>query len=937
MSLRALYSGIKRVLTKPNYAHLRHAPYVTSITPPSELPPWSPVTLLQKDLEEKCGYPLYSSIKRMASFKPQSSSGILSAGFDAERDEPLGTESHWAMVAAAADFHETISRLEAAGINASRMPLEVLSSSQRLKSSLAENIESLQPPTWLVMHILCNQVQTYDDMLSALKLLYYHIPAAPSNIRSTLLIVTAIRLAQLRMTAPFRRLVSCFLQFSDTYTADDFNLVIRAIALLPGSREVSALSIGLVRLAAARNFHLTERTFDALLEPARGTRLLARTLQDVARSQRYTFTRHQLERLLQLMTRLRYTKMATYYRNRLRSTQASPNVKPIPTPQLQSTDDTPAKGSTTSTIATPKRGAKGAVRRIVRWTQRVAIKRKGHSRKKVPRFSNVNTVVFPVDDWASALLVAARSRAVSRQEFIQLWRRGPALYYEQLTTYHYNITIQGLLDRWAIPQARELWTEFRRRRLPLNKHSIGLGTAVLAYHREPLRAFYFLEKISKVQQRRATIDDLDRSELSSTGRAELVTVGTSQDSLNSLADHDSPQYQEDEPAHHVAMGDLDPDDTVISLSTVFHDEAEDTEENTDVDKLAGSKSAVIPTRIPHDPHRHRRPQVAVNMHAVNRFMNALHCMGRPSAVFALWDYMGVLWGLRPDVYSLNIVLQTARWSIKYNSTLHGAMARWTRFREPDDPGVTPGWNPRVHARRRMILLTNGKKNFRPHSLWNGEPAARRALGLAVRVLLSNWPHLRKVHSPLPMRASSILERVLGSHREKLPKSQVSPLVALAEEWLVDETYLQIVPTDVTFRAILDLLDANDLTTEVPLVMAWMRKLQIPPSGNTFATALMYWRAVPDPERWGDRQESYKALYSYLYGWRRDRMPRKRAWGHTFRRLNIFSRFTRWGLTKTRIHTANVALRSEPQSRSDVVVRPLPPHMHQNWLASEQEG
>ena len=237
----------------------------------------------------------------------------------------------------------------------------------------------------------------------------------------------------------------------------------------------------------------------------------------------------------------------------------------------------------------------------------------------------------------------------------------------------------------------------------------------------------------------------------------------------------------------------------------------------------------------------------------------------------------------------------------------------------------------------MILLTNGKKNFRPHSLWNGEPAARRALSLAVRVLLSNWPHLRKVHSPVPMRASSILGRVLGSQREKQSsKGQVSPLVALAEEWPEDETYLQIVPTDVTFRAILDLLDANDLTAEVPLVMAWMRKLQIPPSGNTFATALMYWRAVPDPERWGDRQESYKALYSYLYGWRKDRMPRKRAWGHTFRRLNIFSRFTRWGLTKTRIHTANVALRSEPQSRSDVVVRPLPPHMHHHWLASESE-
>ncbi|KAJ3521111.1 hypothetical protein NM688_g9061 [Phlebia brevispora] len=282
MSLRALYSGLRRIFVRSQSNLPRYAQYATQNSPRSELPPWSPVSLLMKDLEAKCGYPLFTSVKQIAAFKPRSQKNTLDAPFDLKREALPEHRPEWTYVAEAENVEESMSRLEDDGVPVCRRSLEYLSSKQHLEDPLPDEATNRQPPTWLVMHILCNQVQTYDDMIPALKLIYFHVPAASPDIRSSLLITAGIQLARLGMIASFRRLISCFLHFSKEFTAEDFNLMIRTLALIPGHAESGTLAIGLLRTAVARGFIVTERTYDALLRPGVANPYIIREAQAAA-------------------------------------------------------------------------------------------------------------------------------------------------------------------------------------------------------------------------------------------------------------------------------------------------------------------------------------------------------------------------------------------------------------------------------------------------------------------------------------------------------------------------------------------------------------------------------------------------------------------------------------------------------------------------------
>ena len=116
---------------------------------------------------------------------------------------------------------------------------------------------------------------------------------------------------------------------------------------------------------------------------------------------------------------------------------------------------------------------------------------------------------------------------------------------------------------------------------------------------------------------------------------------------------------------------------------------------------------------------------------------------------------------------------------------------------------------------------------------------------------------------------------------------------------------------------LDQLELANLASEVPLVMAWAHALRIKPSKDTIATALVYWSGAPDAERWGGRQASYRAFYRWLLEWvGEEGMAGKEETSTTFKRLHIFSLWTRADMTARRIEVAQMRMRELGMDESE---------------------
>ncbi|KIP06385.1 hypothetical protein PHLGIDRAFT_461780 [Phlebiopsis gigantea 11061_1 CR5-6] len=240
----------------------------------------------------------------------------------------------------------------------------------------------------------------------------------------------------------------------------------------------------------------------------------------------------------------------------------------------------------------------------------------------------------------------------------------------------------------------------------------------------------------------------------------------------------------------------------------------------------------------------RRPPAEVNLYAVHQLMVALRRMGRPDVVFALWDHMETLYGLLPDVYSLNIILQTARWARKYEDTIRGQLS-YLGFGSSIAPPSAVSLDPRAGAASHIFTILDPTKRPWITGRWNTESAGQVALRVVVQMFLGNWPALRHAVPPVEALRRSGRDIALSPVSEAIntvtgrPPFDQSPLIAL---FLANAPvpYPQIVPTDVTFRAIVDLLVAESLHAEIPLVLTWMRALRIRPSKATLATVLVHW-------------------------------------------------------------------------------------------------
>jgi hypothetical protein len=298
---------------------------------------------------------------------------------------------------------------------------------------------------------------------------------------------------------------------------------------------------------------------------------------------------------------------------------------------------------------------------------------------------------------------------------------------------------------------------------------------------------------------------------------------------------------------------------------------------------------------------HIRP-VEVNLQAIHHYMLGMHRMGRPDVVFALWDHMYTLYGLIPDAYTINILLQTARWAKKFKDTIKGQLAYLGFGQALTSAHVIPTEppsEPRIQASSAVFSLLDPTQRPWVTGMWNSEPPGRAALRVTMQMFIGNWPDLRGVALPVQAlrrsgadAATKPLREAINAVMDRVPH-EVSPLYELLPEAPTAQ-YPHIIPTDVTFRAFIDLLAAETLHTEIPLALAWQRALGIAPSKATLATALVYWTEVsmdaPLMERFRGRgaKNPYTQLVLWLEGWvGTDGMPGREEMSAEMRRAAYY--------------------------------------------------
>ncbi|KZP33304.1 hypothetical protein FIBSPDRAFT_847963 [Athelia psychrophila] len=272
---------------------------------------------------------------------------------------------------------------------------------------------------------------------------------------------------------------------------------------------------------------------------------------------------------------------------------------------------------------------------------------------------------------------------------------------------------------------------------------------------------------------------------------------------------------------------------------------------------------------------------------MNDFMVALLRIDRPDAVFRLWDYMEVLYNVKPDSHSLDTLCRAARQAVKIDSnTFKGNIAMLGL----SNPFLQPKAEPatREEMVRAMHAALSDHDHRKARSIWKGAPACDGVRTVFRELILGNWPSMRDVRAPAhavrrpaeddgpfaPFRevAQSISQSVSSPSRHPQGQPQAArhtpPLLSL----LPSARHASVVPSDDAFQAYILLQGTSSCQHEIALTLAWMRALQVEPTRRTLCFALIFWAEVsvrgPLFEEWAVKNgtSEYGRLVEWIADW-----------------------------------------------------------------------
>ena len=284
------------------------------------------------------------------------------------------------------------------------------------------------------------------------------------------------------------------------------------------------------------------------------------------------------------------------------------------------------------------------------------------------------------------------------------------------------------------------------------------------------------------------------------------------------------------------------------------------------------------------------PPVALTTISMNEFLVSLKRIGRPDAVFKFWDRMGVLYGTEPNTDTLSILLQSAKLACRMDDTISGALAQMRLINPFRRRKVYQSHQSREEAIDEVLTIighpNRGGLRGYTSGIWNKQLPLEAARKIFLQALFGNDTDRRllSVEPPAnPMRSSYDSDAYSDSVIDPMPnisskKYEFTPPPDLftAEG---KSHYPQIAINNANCFNYITLLGVcgGRRAAEIPLVLAWMRELNIEPSDSTITVALVFWAELgvqaPLVEKWSGGPENNE--YSRLVDWIGDWVGKKR--------------------------------------------------------------
>lgn len=272
---------------------------------------------------------------------------------------------------------------------------------------------------------------------------------------------------------------------------------------------------------------------------------------------------------------------------------------------------------------------------------------------------------------------------------------------------------------------------------------------------------------------------------------------------------------------------------------------------------------------------------------MNEYLAALKQISRPDAVFRLWDYMDTLYGTYPNAMSLSILLQSARLAHKMDDCLGGVIAKLgliNPFRSKKRYTVN---DRRLEAVDAIITCIGhpSRGNLRKYrsGIWRNQEPMEFARKIFLQCLFGNDTNglLSSVESPA--RACRKSHDDDASSSIGVPNFAPRKYVFQPPEDLLTPEgrshYPQIIINNPQCFNYITLIGICGRAEEIPLVLAWMRKIGIQPSNSTLAVSLVFWSEIsvqaPLIEKWngGPDQNEYMKLVGWIEDWvGKERLP-----------------------------------------------------------------
>ena len=276
------------------------------------------------------------------------------------------------------------------------------------------------------------------------------------------------------------------------------------------------------------------------------------------------------------------------------------------------------------------------------------------------------------------------------------------------------------------------------------------------------------------------------------------------------------------------------------------------------------------------------------LHFVTSFMRTLAYRGRPDVVYALWDSMEALYGVRPNNHTLNTLLVTASSFSRPSKAVSlsqqmGWRRRVSRHREP-------GGRPPDKIAEIMNMLRDPVPSAKDVGFWwDNKPAWQTARQIFREVILGNWPELALVQPPAVAHPEGFHPLIgfprlrFSPPRLPVPSNPLTPQSSPSSTSLVRiprvtvGKYYDIIPTQRSFDAYIRLLCEHGLETEIPEALLWQRELGILPSHRSLRLALVHFSAVgtsaPFDEAVLLEHGEADSPYGKLKAWIRDWIPK----------------------------------------------------------------